>query len=210
MIVYYRSLILVSFFWLVWSVSHFFIPTDGWARETLLPCHPYLKGVGQRRGWPHFRLFLWEISVIFSVCCLCHILAAQLRYFLLLKESHTTTFQSSLKHLPQFTPYKKALQIKVIMGNETCDVENYQDKLTNLWLLWQLQCLWVNPAQSVAKHMTLSFCTDLYKNKPSDSIKRILLHLSVRWLCCESWNAGFGKLVALIILPYLFLDLLLL
>lgn len=38
-------------------------------------------------------------------------------------------------NLAQFTPYKKALQVKVIMGNETCDVENYQVKLTNLWLL---------------------------------------------------------------------------
>jgi len=52
-----------------------------------------------------------------------------------LKESHITTFQGSLKHLPQFTPYKKVLQIEVIMGNETCNVENYQDKVTNLWLL---------------------------------------------------------------------------
>ena len=66
-------------------------------------------------------------------------------------------------NLAQFTPYKKALQVKMIMGNETCDVENYQVKLTNLWLLWQLQCLLVNPDQSVAKHMTLFFCTGLQK-----------------------------------------------
>ena len=80
--------------------------------------------------------FSFVRSLSFSVFVVCVIFwQHKLRCLLVLKESHITTFQGSLKHLPQFTPYKKALQIKVIMGNETCDVENYQEKLTNLWLL---------------------------------------------------------------------------